>query len=105
MVIRRWPFLTVAVAGLVLVTLGTAQRQLPKGKDLRDVVKTKKGKEHRGRVLRLFDDKEIVLLQGSRPVAGGTAGGKRIRIPRDHVGKNRTNPLYPDTVRSPVAQR
>ncbi|MHC4899728.1 MAG: hypothetical protein ACYTGW_21760, partial [Planctomycetota bacterium] len=59
---------------------------LPQGdKDLRDIVKTKDGKEVRGRVLRLYDDKEIVLIQGVKPVAGGAAGGKRIRIPREKV--------------------
>ncbi len=54
-------------------------------KDLRDVVKTKDGKEVRGRVLRLHDEKEITVLVGVRPKAGSGAGGKRIRIPRDKV--------------------
>lgn len=54
-------------------------------KDLRDVVKTKDGKEVRGRVLRFYDEKEVVVLQGIKPLAGSGAGGKRVRIPRANV--------------------
>jgi len=58
----------------------------PQGdKDLRDLVKTKDGQEVRGRVLRFYDEEEIVLIQGVRPLAGSSAGGKRVRIPRHDV--------------------
>jgi len=81
---RILPFLLLSWL-LPVVGALPAQGKREGNKDLRDVVKTKDGKKVRGRVLRFYDDKEVVLLQGVKPRAGASAGGKRVRIPRGDV--------------------